>query len=260
MAAEFPKISLVQTVLAWEDPATNRRQLAAQMAELEATDLVVLPEMFSTGFSMASARLAETMTGPTVTWMRQQAESLDTVVCGSLIISDGGHCYNRFIWVPADGNLQFYDKKHLFRMSTEHQHYRPGKHRCVVQWQGFRVCLQVCYDLRFPVWSRNMNDYDLLVFVANWPASRRQHWRSLLQARAIENQSYVVGVNRLGKDGNDITYAGDSLVFDFNGEPLVDLADKACCATLGLDRESLCRYREAFPAWRDADGFVFQGS
>jgi len=260
MLAESLRISLVQTALAWEDPTANRRQLAAQMAELDATDLVVLPEMFSTGFSMASTRLAETMTGPTVTWMQAQAESLNAVVCGSLIISADGHCYNRFVWMPADGNLEYYDKKHLFRMSSEQQHYSPGKRRCVVQWKGFRVCLQVCYDLRFPVWSRNQDDYDLLLYVANWPATRRQHWRSLLQARAIENQCYVVGVNRLGTDGIDINYAGDSLLFDFNGTPLVDLLDTPGSATLAVKMEPLSRYREAFPAWLDADDFDLRGS
>jgi predicted amidohydrolase len=260
MSADVLKISLLQTELAWEDPAANCRHLAAQMTGFDATDLVVLPEMFSTGFSMASVRLAETMTGPSVMWMQQQAASLDAVVCGSLIINADGHYYNRCIWMPADGNVQYYDKKHLFRMSNEHQHYSPGRHRCVVQWQGFRVCLQVCYDLRFPVWSRNQNDYDLLLFVANWPAARRQHWRSLLQARAIENQSYVVGVNRLGTDGYGVTYAGDSLMFDFNGEPLADLTDQPSCPTLAIDMEPLRRYREAFPAWRDADRFDLHNS
>ena len=255
MLANSPKISLLQTALVWENPAENRRQLAAQMTVLEATDLVVLPEMFSTGFSMASARLAETMTGPTVTWMREQAESLNAAVCGSLIISADGHCYNRFVWMPADGNVEYYDKKHLFRMSSEQQHYSSGTRRCVVQWKGFRLCLQVCYDLRFPVWSRNQNDYDMLLYVANWPAPRRQHWRSLLQARSIENQCYVVGVNRLGTDGIDINYAGDSLLFDFNGEPLIDLLDTPGSATVAVNLESLRRYRETFPAWLDADGF-----
>jgi omega-amidase len=265
-SAETLKISLVQTILAWEDPAANRQLLTTQMAGLDATDLVILPEMFSTGFSMASAHLAETMTGPTVRWMREQAASLDAVVCGSLIISDDGHYYNRFIWMPADGDVQCYDKKHLFRMSTEHEHYSPGAQRCVVSLLGFRICLQVCYDLRFPVWSRNqhfdklqLHDYDMLLYVANWPATRRQHWRSLLQARAIENQSYVVGVNRLGSDGKGINYAGDSLLFDFNGEPLADLLDRPGCPTLSVDLQPLRTYREAFPAWRDADGFDLHG-
>ena len=196
------RVTLVQSELAWEAPLENCRHFAELLKPLAhhnpVTDLVILPEMFSTGFSMASKKLAESMTGPTVTWMREQASSLNSTLCGSVIIEADGRYYNRFIWMPPNGVVEYYDKKHLFRMSAENQNYTAGTARLVVTLNDFRICLQVCYDLRFPVWSRNNGDYDLLLYVANWPAARRQHWRSLLRARAIENLSYVIGSIELG--------------------------------------------------------------
>lgn len=257
-------ICLLQSELSWEDPASNREHFNKLLQGLPATDLVVLPEMFSTGFSMASGRLAETMDGATVSWMRDRAASLKAVLCGSLIIEDRGQFYNRFIWMPASGEAQWYDKKHLFRMSAEHENYSAGSERLVVTLQGFRICPQICYDLRFPVWSRNNNDYDLLLYVANWPAARRLHWRSLLRARAIENQSYVIGLNRVGVDGVDgvdgsgHAYAGDSLVIDFNGVDLADLQDAITVQQVTLDLAALQAYRQSFPAWRDADAFTLE--
>jgi omega-amidase len=249
-------ICLLQTELSWEDPAANREYFDSLLQDLAPADLVVLPEMFSTGFSMACDRLAETMDGATVNWMRLQAARLDCALCGSLIIQANGQFYNRFIWMSANGEVQWYDKRHLFRMSAEHQHYSAGTQRLIVSLQGFRICPQICYDLRFPVWSRNQNDYDLLLYVANWPAARRLHWRSLLRARAIENQSYVIGLNRVGVDGLGAAYSGDSLVIDFNGVDLADLQAATTVQRVSLDRAALLAYRQSFPAWHDADAYL----
>jgi len=250
------RVTLVQTELAWQDPAANRHRLAAHFRGLVGhTDLVVLPEMFSTGFSMAAAELAEAMDGPTVDWMREEAAALGCVIAGSLIVRDGGRCYNRLVWARPDGSLEHYDKRHLFRLAGEQEHYAAGSHRLVVTLKGWRVCPMVCYDLRFPVWSRSRGDYDLLLYVANWPQRRALAWSTLLRARAIENQSYVVGVNRIGKDGNGTTYVGDSVAVDFLGQPLSSEGGGDRVETAVLDLESLRANRESFPAHLDADRF-----
>ena len=252
-------IAMVQTHLAWETPSENCQHFTAMLKSLaeaeHPADLVILPEMFSTGFSMASKQLAEPMNGPTISWMREQACRLRATVCGSLIIQADGQFYNRFIWMPASGEVKFYDKKHLFRMSAENDNYTAGAARLIVTLNDFRICPQVCYDLRFPVWSRNNDDYDLLLYVANWPQVRRQHWRSLLRARAIENLSYVVGVNRIGVDGAGISYSGDSMAIDFNGIDITDMQANDGLVMIQLEREPLTDYRQNFPAWRDADRF-----
>jgi len=250
------RVTLVQAELAWQDPATNRHRLAAHFRGLVGhTDLVVLPEMFSTGFSMAAAELAEDMDGPTVDWMREEAAALGCVIAGSLIVRDGGRCYNRLVWARPDGSLEHYDKRHLFRLAGEQEHYAAGSRRLVVALKGWRVCPMVCYDLRFPVWSRSRGDYDLLLYVANWPQRRALAWSTLLRARAIENQSYVVGVNRIGKDGNGTAYAGDSVALDFLGQPLSSEGGGDRVETAVLDLESLRAYRESFPVHLDADRF-----
>jgi predicted amidohydrolase len=250
------RVTLVQAELAWQDPAANRHRLAAHFRGLVGhTDLVVLPEMFSTGFSMAAAELAEDMDGPTVDWMREEAAALGCVIAGSLIVRDGGRCYNRLVWARPDGSLEHYDKRHLFRLAGEQDHYAAGSRRLVVTLKGWRVCPMVCYDLRFPVWSRSRGDYDLLLYVANWPQRRALAWSTLLRARAIENQSYVVGVNRIGKDGNGTAYAGDSVALDFLGQPLSSEGGGDRVETAVLDLESLRAYRESFPVHLDADRF-----
>ncbi len=250
------RVTLVQTELAWQDPAANRHRLAAHFRGLVGhTDLVVLPEMFSTGFSMAAAELAEDMDGPTVDWMREEAAALGCVIAGSLIIRDGGRCYNRLIWARPDGSLEHYDKRHLFRLAGEQEHYAAGSRRLVVALKGWRVCPMICYDLRFPVWSRSRGDYDLLLYVANWPQRRALAWSTLLRARAIENQGYVVGVNRIGKDGNGTIYAGDSVAVDFLGQPLSSEGGGDRVETAVLDLESLRAYRDSFPVHLDADRF-----
>ena len=195
-------VSLVQTHTHWHDPAANRALFDIWLDEVpQGTHLVVLPEMFSTGFTMAGRKVAETMDGETIAWMRSRAASLDAVVCGSLVIADGPQVFNRMLWVEPGGSVTSYDKRHLFRMAQETDHYAAGTKRVVVVLNGLRLCLAVCYDLRFPVWLRNRRDYDALVVVANWPAARVDAWLTLLRARAIENQAYVVGVNILGEDG-----------------------------------------------------------
>ena len=250
------RVTLVQTELAWQDPAANRHRLAAHFRGLVGhTDLVVLPEMFSTGFSMAAAELAEDMDGPTVDWMREEAAALGCVIAGSLIVRDGGRCYNRLVWARPDGSLEHYDKRHLFRLAGEQEHYAAGTRRLVVALKGWRVCPMICYDLRFPVWSRSRGDYDLLLYVANWPQRRALAWSTLLRARAIENQGYVVGVNRIGKDGNGTAYAGDSVAVDFLGQPLSSEGGGDRVETAVLDLESLRAYRESFPVHLDADRF-----
>jgi predicted amidohydrolase len=250
------RVTLVQTELAWQDPPANRRSLAAHFGGLVGhTDLIVLPEMFSTGFTMDAESLAEEMDGPTVGWMREEAAALGFVITGSLIVRERGRCHNRLVWVRPDGSVQHYDKRHLFRMAKEEQHYAAGDRRVVFEIKGWRVCPMVCYDLRFPVWSRSRDDYDLLLYVANWPARRAHAWSTLLRARAIENLSYVVGVNRVGSDGNGATYAGDSVAVDFLGQPLTSVGGGDRVETAVLDLETLRAYRRDFPAQLDADRF-----
>ncbi len=250
------RVTLIQADLAWQDPATNRRNLAAHFRGLAGhTDLIVLPEMFTTGFSMAADSLAETMAGATVGWLREEAAAIGCAITGSLIVEENGRHYNRLVWATPDGNLAHYDKRHLFRMAREQEHYAAGNRRLVVELKGWRLCPLVCYDLRFPVWSRSRGDYDVLLYVANWPARRRAAWSALLRARAIENVCYVVGVNRVGKDGNGASYSGDSVALDFLGQVLGGDRDGDFVETVVLDRESLATFRRDFPVHLDADDF-----
>jgi predicted amidohydrolase len=257
------RVTLVQAGLHWQDPAANRAAFDARLGALGAgaTDLVVLPEMFTTGFSMDSASLAEPAAGPTVAWLRGWARRLDAAVMGSVMTRDGERCVNRLWFATPDGALQQYDKRHLFRMAGEHEHFAAGSASLVVVFRGWRIAPLVCYDLRFPVWSRRRPgfDYDLLVYVANWPARRAHAWRQLLVARAIENQSYVVGVNRVGADGTGIAHDGDSVAHDFLGMPVAALGSAATEATAALDLAALREFRERFPAHLDADRFELHG-
>ncbi|MBT5601019.1 MAG: amidohydrolase [Gammaproteobacteria bacterium] len=249
-------VALVQADLHWEQPDLNRKLLQGYIQAAQPEDIVVLPEMFTTGFSMRSAALAETIQGDTLKWMALQAESLNVVLCGSLIINDQDQFYNRFVWMPPDGKMMFYDKRHLFRMSEENDHYSAGTDRLLVDYQDARICPLVCYDLRFPVFSRNNESYALAIYVANWPAVRSPHWTTLLKARAIENQSFIVGVNRIGRDGNNVDYCGDSMVIDFQGNTLLDMGETPGLKRVTLDLASLAAYRSAFPAWKDNDAFI----
>ena len=250
------KVALVQSMLHWEDAAENRAMFAEKLLALKGiTDLVVLPEMFTTGFSMRTAELAETMDGDTVSWMKEQARELDAAIYGSVIIAEGGKCYNRGLFVMPDGTVVAYDKRHLFRMAEEFQHYTPGGQRVVVEWRGWRLLLQICYDLRFPVFARNRGDYDALLYVANWPELRRYPWSQLLIARAIENQSYVIGVNRVGMDGKGHHYTGDSASVDPRGDADVMKASREHVLHTVLHREALDDFRAKFPVADDADAF-----
>jgi predicted amidohydrolase len=255
------RVTMIQADLAWQEPAANRALFASHFRGLFGhTDLIVLPEMFTTGFSMAAATLAETMDGPTVGWLREEAAALGCVITGSLIIRDGERHYNRLLWAAPDGRLRHYDKRHLFRMAKEQEHYAGGSQRLTIEHKGWRICPLVCYDLRFPVWSRNRDDYDLLLYVANWPARRSLAWKALLRARAIENLSYVVGVNRIGKDGNGASYAGESTAIDFLGQAVAGDRGGEFVETVVLDRESLLAFRASFPANLDADDFVLDAA
>ena len=251
-------VSFVQTELHWHDAAAHRMAFDAALTELPAaTDLIVLPEMFSTGFSMEAAALAETMDGPTVAWLRTHAAARQAVVTGSLIIEENGAYYNRLLWVRPDGSLNSYDKRHLFTLAGEQHVYTPGQARLVEEWRGWRICPLVCYDLRFPVWSRNQAGapFDLLLYVANWPAVRRTAWSTLLRARAIENVACALGVNRLGTDGLGHDYSGDSALLDARGNYLVEAHAQAGTFTHTLLRSELDDFRAKFTALSDGDAF-----
>tara|TARA_A100001518_G_C1207521_1_gene50194 strand:- start:159 stop:950 length:792 start_codon:yes stop_codon:yes gene_type:complete len=251
------ELALVQTSLIWQDAAANRERFAALLDQASGADLIVLPEMFTTGFSMDSAALAEPEEGPTYAWLRAQAARLDTVITGSVIIeaADGSH-RNRLLWARPDGEVLHYDKRHLFRMAGEHKHYTPGQQQALFEVNGWRVRPLICYDLRFPVWSRDAGGTDLLLYTANWPGARRQHWNRLLPARAIENLCYVAAVNRVGEDGKGHGYTGDSQVLDFQGETLLAAGDGDGVFRARLSSEALAAYRERFPAHLDADAFT----
>lgn len=258
MAAQHLKFTLVQPDIIWEDKQANLAMYEQYLAGVhERMEVVVLPEMFTTGFSMAPERLAETMDGPTVQWMKEIARKYSCILTGSLIIEDEGKYFNRLIWMQPDGNLAYYDKRHLFGYAKEDEHYHAGEKRLIVSVKGIRICLLVCYDLRFPVWARNKNkEYDVLLYVANWPERRSLAWKTLLQARAIENLSYAIGVNRVGEDGNSIAYSGDSSVFGPLGEPIWQQTGKAICHTITIDKETVEQARAQFSFLDDADKFI----
>ena len=252
------RVTLVQQPLVWQDPGANRERFESLLVPLAGqTDLVVLPETFTTGFSMEVERVGEPAGGPTVQWLRETAARIDAVITGSVITEEGGKYFNRLLWATPAGELRSYDKRHLFRMGREHQHFTPGRAAWTVEWRGLRICPQVCYDLRFPVFSRRRPelDYDVLLYVANWPAARVYAWSQLLKARAIENQAFVIGVNRVGVDGAVVEHSGESAANDFLGLPLVALGNVPAVATVALDGEALQAFRERFPAQLDADRF-----
>ena len=265
------KITTIQSTLHWENKEANLRMFENKLMNLEEpTEVVILPEMFSTGFSMRPEALAEDMHGETVSWMREQSERHKIVLTGSVIIKDKHRYYNRLICMLPNGQLGYYDKRHRFAFAGEDQFYSQGKKRLIASVKGWRINLQVCYDLRFPVWSRQQlkNDeadnlqpeYDVLVYVANWPERRSHAWKTLLCARAIENQCYVVGVNRVGDDGNLIHHSGNSMVIDPLGEVLYHMADEEDIFTIQLQKEHLENVRSKLPFWKDGDQFsLFTG-
>lgn len=250
------RVTLVQADLHWEDAAENRALLSNRFKDLRGTtDLVVLPEMFTTGFTMRSRELAEGMDGRTVQWMREQAMALDAALYGSVIVRDGEHHYNRGLFVTPDGAVTTYDKRHLFRFAKETDHYTPGTERVVVEWRDWRLLLQICFDLRFPVFARNRGDYDAILYVANWPEVRRYPWSQLLIARAIENQCYVVGVNRVGQDGNGHLYSGDSAMIDPRGAVEAVPPGTSAVVTVLFKGDALVDFRAKFPVAMEADAF-----
>ena len=257
-------VSILQPNLVWEHPDTNLRSIEGLCSTVSSTDLIILPEMFSTGFSMQPENIFETMDGPTVKWMIALAKKHSSVITGSLIIKENSSFFNRLIWASPDGSTQTYDKKHLFSFAGENQHYSSGNSRVIFNLKGWKVCPLICYDLRFPVWSRNQNlnglssdfEYDVLIYVANWPEARRKAWKTLLEARAHENQSYVIGVNRVGKDANQINHSGGSCIISPKGETLLDFEVlEEGIKTIELDLNALESFRNKFGVWRDKDQF-----
>ncbi len=261
--------SLIQTNLYWEDKAANLSMLDEKITSIqEKTNVVVLPEMFSTGFSMRPEQFAETMDGETIEWMKKVAAEKNIILTGSLMMKDGTNYFNRMIWMLPNGHVGMYDKRHLFAKGDEHNYYTPGKKRFIASVNGWKINLQVCYDLRFPVWSRQAinhekfegseqpnAEYDVLIYVANSPEKRVSAWKTLLQARAIENQCYVIGVNRVGNDGNNIYHSGDSMVVNEMGDVLYQKSHEEDVFTISLDKESLVKTRTILPFLKDADSF-----
>lgn len=254
------RILIVQQDTVWHNPEANRQRLDELIKASERVNLIVLPEMFTTGFSMESKVLAETMDGPTHTWMQEKAYESGAAICGSVIIEKGGEYYNRFLWVNPDGLTITYDKRHLFRMADEHDHYSPGHLNVIIDHLGWKIRPQICYDLRFPVWSRNklvdgLHEYDILLNVANWPEARVAAWETLLKARAIENHAFMVGVNRLGVDGNNVRYSGQSAIYGPKGNTITNLGNQPVANVTTLKYADLAHYRQHFPAQLDADNF-----
>ncbi|HWY10638.1 MAG TPA: amidohydrolase [Bacteroidia bacterium] len=260
------KVTLIQTALHWEDRQKNLAHFDTLVNSIkEPTDLIVLPEMFSTGFTMDPVKLADPLNGPSLQWMAKKAKEKNAAITGSVAVNDNGNYYNRLFWVEPNGNVNTYDKRHLFRMAGEDKHYAMGFRKIITKLKGFNICPLICYDLRFPVWSRNTfiktngvptASYDVLIYVANWPEVRSYPWKQLLIARAIENQCYVIGVNRIGKDGNGFAHSGDSMVINPRGEIISKIkANEESIETVTLDKTYLDDFRKAFPVGLDADSF-----
>lgn len=250
-------VTVVQPYTVWHNIDKNLDLLESMIDKCSpSSDIIVLPEMFSTGFTMAPAEASEQMDGPSVKFLLRMARDLNADITGSIAISENGNYYNRVLWVKPGGEIFTYDKRHLFRMSGEEKIYTGGNSLLTIEYYGWKIRPFVCYDLRFPVWTRNPGmEYDLALFISNWPASRSYHWDSLLRARAIENQCYVAGVNRTGTDGNSLLYNGMSSVINFRGEVLFQADNSECVKSVELSYYDLAAYRESFPAWKDSDNF-----
>lgn len=255
-------ITIIQTDLSWENKKANLEMLEKKIESIsEKTEVVILPEMFTTGFSMSPEKFAETMNGETIQWMKKITARKKIIIAGSVIIEEGGKYFNRLIWMLPNGEYGFYDKRHLFAFADEHSHYTQGNKKLIASVKGWKINLQICYDLRFPVWARqapgeNEAKYDLLINVANWPEKRSTAWKTLLQARAIENQCYVAGVNRVGEDGNKINYSGDSMIIDPLGDIIYQKNKEEDIFTCTLQKEKIEETRGRFPFLKDADSFI----
>jgi omega-amidase len=254
-------ITLIQTNLFWENKKANLEMLQQKIEGIkEKTEIVILPEMFTTGFSMKPELFAETMDGETVQWMEKTAAEKKIILTGSVIIEEDGKYFNRLIWMLPNGEYGMYDKRHLFAFADEHAHYTAGNKKLIASVKGWKINLQICYDLRFPVWTRqdSENKYDLLINVANWPEKRNIAWQTLLRARAIENQCFVAGVNCTGEDGNKIYYSGESMLIDPTGEIIYQKKKEEDIFTITLQKEKITETRERFPFWKDADFFILK--
>jgi omega-amidase len=255
-------ISTIQTNLVWENKLANLKILAEKINSIDSkTELVILPEMFTTGFSMQPNLFAEKMDGETIEWMHNLSVQNKIIITGSIIIEENDKFYNRLIWMLPNGQMGSYDKRHLFAVGEEDKFYTAGNKRLITSVKGWKINVQICYDLRFPVWGRQQllengePEYDVLIYIANWPEKRSHAWKTLLCARAIENQCYVIGVNRVGTDGNGIYHSGNTLVIDALGQVLYHMADEEDINTITLSKEKLHEIRSRFPFWKDSDGF-----
>lgn len=260
------RVTLIQSSIHWENKVANLSMFENKIREISNPGhVVILPEMFTTGFSMSPEKFGEAGEGDTMKWLRQVSAEKKVIITGSFIAEEAGDYFNRLVWMLPNGNYGQYDKRHLFAFAGENEHYKAGNKRLIASVNGWKVNLQVCYDLRFPVWARQQYDdkgnfeYDVLLYVANWPERRSLAWRTLLQARAIENQCYVIGLNRVGNDGNEIYHSGDSMVIDPLGEILYHAEHAEEVVTIQLDKQHLETVRNKFPFWRDADSFYIEG-
>lgn len=252
--------SLIQFDQVWENKEANLKKIEYFIQEYipSDADVIVLPEMFTTGFSMKPAELAENPEGPAFQWMKNTAAIYNKTICGSLIITENHHYFNRFYWVEPNGKYYFYDKRHLFTMAGEHLQYTAGKEKKIFEFNGFRICPMICFDLRFPAWNRNLEDYDVLLIVANWPQKRIQHWDPLIVARAIENQCYVVAVNRVGEDGNGMPHNGHSMVVDPMGKIIAFASVHETVLTTRIDKNIIFQTRKNLPFLTERDHFEFR--
>ncbi len=250
------KITLLQNHILWADIPGNLQHWESQIQNIQnETDLILLPEMFATGFMMHPREEVQEMSGSIVNWMSKMAAQKNVALAGSIIIKENNKTYNRLVFVFPDGKITYYDKRHLFGMAGEDEVYTAGKEKVIIEYKDWKICPMICYDLRFPVWSRNKNEYDLLIYLANWPTKRIAHWRALLQARAIENQCYVAAVNRIGQDGNNLDYCGGSTLIDPAGEIIWQQEDEATNLTFNINKENIIKIREQLPFLKDQDEF-----
>jgi predicted amidohydrolase len=247
-------VTLIQSDIIWEDRISNLKKYQEKINQIESTDLIILPEMFTTGFSMSPKGISENMNGETIQWMKQNAHKINSAICGSIIIEEDSKYFNRFIWVNPDGSIHHYDKRHLFSFAGENENYTAGGEKIIIEYKGWKICPLICYDLRFPVWSRNSEDYDLLIYVANWPDKRKSAWKSLLTARAIENQCYVIGVNRVGEDSKNY-YSGDSSLINALGETLYTNSHIEEIYSNTISKYDLNKVRTQLPFLNDKDNF-----
>ncbi|MBV7268871.1 amidohydrolase [Winogradskyella luteola] len=254
------RVAVIQTDLVWENPEANRNNIEHKISILKDADLIILPEMFTSGFTMNASAIAETMNGESISWLKKMAKEKDIALVGSLVISENGNYYNRLVFVEPSGKITQYDKRHTFTLAGEHKVYTAGTEKVILNYKDWTICPLICYDLRFPVWARNTEDYDLLLYVANWPKIRVDAWDALLKARAIENMSYCIGVNRIGLDGNNYEYSGHSAVYNVLGHRIDTIPEnKESIEIITLEKAQINKYREKLGFLKDRDDFILKG-